>query len=383
MSRKVNNKMIKKITAFSLACILGVTAVVFSSCNNQYTKTPKDFTPPYDYDLSEYVTLGQYKGVEYTPYKLTATDEQIENKLAEELKEYSTVEVISDRPAKLGDTLTINYAGTIDGEAFEGGTATEQTITLGQAGYIDGFEEGLVGLNAGETTTLHLQFPDPYPNNPDLAGKDVDFTVLVRFIRAVTVPELTDEFVAGIGDYASAEEYKNYIKSLVEEDNKKSEASENEMRVWEVVYNGCEFHGVPETEVNTYRDTIINQYTAYAESNSMELEEFVTTYLGTDYDTFEAQVKAISESQVKQELIIYSIVHAEKLRLTDKEYDEGIAELAESNNTTVESLEQQAEFSELWKAIMPGKVLSFLLDNAVAATADSDTEAALTTTAAE
>ena len=379
----VNNKMIKKITAFSLACILGVTAVVFSSCKNQYTKTPKDFTPPYDYDLSEYVTLGQYKGVEYTPYKITATDEQIENKLAEELKEYSTVEVISDRPAKLGDTLTINYAGTIDGEAFEGGTATEQTITLGQAGYIDGFEEGLVGLNAGETTTLHLQFPDPYPNNPDLAGKDVDFTVLVRFIRAVTVPELTDEFVAGIGDYASAEEYKIYIKSLVEEDNKKSEASENEMRVWEVVYNGCEFHGVPETEVNTYRDKIINQYTAYAESNSMELEEFVTTYLGTDYDTFEAQVKAISESQVKQELIIYSIVHAEKLRLTDKEYDEGIAELAESNNTTVESLEQQAEFSELWKAIMPGKVLSFLLDNAVAATADSDTEAALTTTAAE
>lgn len=198
----------------------------------------------------------------------------------------------------------------------------------------------------------------------------------------MTVPELTDEFVAGIGDYASAEEYKIYIKSLVEEDNKKSEASENEMRVWEVVYNGCEFHGVPETEVNTYRDKIINQYTAYAESNSMELEEFVTTYLGTDYDTFEAQVKAISESQVKQELIIYSIVHAEKLRLTDKEYDEGIAELAESNNTTVESLEQQAEFSELWKAIMPGKVLSFLLDNAVAATADSDTEAALTTTAA-
>lgn len=165
----------------------------------------------------------------------------------------------------------------------------------------------MTGLNAGETTTLHLQFPDPYPNNPDLAGKDVDFTVLVRFIRAVTVPELTDEFVAGIGDYASAEEYKIYIKSLVEEDNKKSEASENEMRVWEVVYNGCEFHGVPETEVNTYRDKIINQYTAYAESNSMELEEFVTTYLGTDYDTFEAQVKAISESQVKQELIIYSI----------------------------------------------------------------------------
>ena len=69
--------MIKKLTAFSLACIIGATAIVFSSCKNQYTKTPKDFTPPYDYDLSEYVTLGQYKGIEYTPYTIEATDEQI------------------------------------------------------------------------------------------------------------------------------------------------------------------------------------------------------------------------------------------------------------------------------------------------------------------
>lgn len=111
-----------------------MTAVVFSSCKNQYTKTPKDFTPPYDYDLSEYVTLGQYKGVEYTPYKITATDEQIENKLAEELKEYSTVEVISDRPAKLGDTLTINYAGTIDGEALKAEPLPNRQLLLGKQG---------------------------------------------------------------------------------------------------------------------------------------------------------------------------------------------------------------------------------------------------------
>ncbi len=375
--------MIKKLTAFSLACIIGATAIVFSSCKNQYTKTPKDFTPPYDYDLSEYVTLGQYKGIEYTPYTIEATDEQIEKKLAEELDEYSTVEIISDRPAKLGDTLTINYAGTIDGESFEGGTATEQTITLGEGRFIEGFEDGLVGLNAGETTTLHLQFPDPYPNNPDLAGKDVDFTVLVRFIRSVTIPELTDEFVASIGDYTSAEDYRNYIKTLVEEENKESEASENKQRVWEAVYKNCEFHSVPETEVNTYIESMTSQYTAYAESESMELEEFVTTYLGTTYETFEAQIKAYAEAYVKQDLIIYSIVHVENLKLTDKEYDEGIAELAESYGTTVESLEEQADFSDLWKSIMPNKVLSFLLDNAVASAADSDTESSASTTAAE
>ncbi len=373
--------MIKKFAAFSLACIVGVTAVVFSSCKNQYTKTPKDFTPPYDYDLSEYITLGQYKGIEYTPYTIEATDEQIEKKLAEELEDYSTVEVISDRPAKLGDTLTINYAGTIDGESFEGGTATEQTITLGAGGYIEGFEEGLVGLNAGETTTLHLQFPDPYPNNPDLAGKDVDFTVLVRFIRAVKIPELTDEFVAGIGDYASAEDYRNYIKSLVEEENKESQDSENKQQVWGSVYKNCEFHSLPETELNTYVESIKSQYTAYAEAQSMELEEFITTYLNTTYETFEAQAKAAAEAYVKQDLIIYSIVHAEKMKLTDKDYDEGIAELAEEYGTTVESLEQQADFSELWKAIMPNKVLSFLLENAVPVAADSDSEAALTTAA--
>lgn len=371
--------MHKKIISLLISAAALISTVSLASCGNSFKKMPDDFTEPFNYDLSEYVKLGEYKGIKYTPLDTTVTEDQIQAKLASELKEHSTAEIVTDRGAKMGDVLTINYSGTIDGEQFEGGTATEQTITLGESGYISGFDEGLVGVKAGESVTLHLKFPNPYSPKPEFSGKDVDFLVLVRFVRSVVLPELTDEFVASVGDYESVDDYMAYIRALVEEDNKNKAELQKVSDVWGEIIDHTEVLSVPEEEVNASIQQLIDTYTGYAKYYNKTLDEFLSEALGMDYDTFYAQAKTYSEKSVEQQLILYSIVHAENIKLTEKEYDEGLKRLAEENNTTVENLESENDFALLWDNVMWDKVMKFLTDNAVAVEADT----AAPTTAAE
>lgn len=157
----------KKIISAALCATMLLGTAALTSCDS-YKKTPSDFKLPYsDYNLADYVTLGEYKGLEYTEIDTTVTSDQIDAKIKELLSDYTTEELITDRGAQYGDTLSIKYTGFVDGEQLENGSGSD-TITLGSSGYIDGFDAGLVGVKAEETTTLHLTFPDPYPNNTDL-----------------------------------------------------------------------------------------------------------------------------------------------------------------------------------------------------------------------
>ena len=156
--------------------------------------------------------------------------------------------------------------------------------------------------------------------------------------------------------------------------------------VWSKVMTESTFTSVPEKELGEYADNMMNQYKAYADNYSLTMEEFCEQMMGMDYDTFSSQVKAYSENAIKQELVLMSIVRAEKFRLTDKEYDEGIAKLAEDQSTTVEELENNYKFDMLWESIMWAKVLNFMVDNGKAVAAETTTAADTTvadTTAAE
>ena len=123
-----------------------------------------------------------------------------------------------------GDTVNINYIGMMDGQQFQGGTVNGQYLTIGSGSYIDGFESGLIGAKVGETVTLDLKFPDPYENNPDYAGKDVQFIVTVNNVYLAELPELNDEYVVGLGLHDSfgkaittVDEYRVFVKAYMEE----------------------------------------------------------------------------------------------------------------------------------------------------------------------
>ena len=154
--------------------------------------------------------------------QIDVDDETVENVLASELARHAYQQEVTDRPAKEGDTVNIDYKGMKDGVAFEGGTAQGYDLTLGSGSFIDGFEDGLIGAETGETRNLELKFPYRYKNNPDLAGQPVVFEVTVNKIVETVTPELTDEYAAENSDYATAEEYREGLRDIMREQNKKN-----------------------------------------------------------------------------------------------------------------------------------------------------------------
>ena len=148
------------------------------------------------FDLSKYITLGNYKGLPVIVEKAELSDEDFEKQIANLMTQNQYYEEITDRAAAEGDTLNIDFAGYLDGVQFQGGTAAGQTIPLTEnSGYIDGFADGLVGVMPGTTVDLNLTFPTEY-HSADLAGKAVVFKVKVNYIQGELItPELNDEFV--------------------------------------------------------------------------------------------------------------------------------------------------------------------------------------------
>ena len=172
-----------------------------------------------------------------------------------------------------------------------------------------------------------------------------------------------------------------YAEKLALEDNKESARDKAISELWNKVMNSCTFTSVPEKEVSDYSDNMMSQYKAYADNYSLTMEEFCEQMMGMDYDTFSSQVKAYAEANIKQEIVLMSIVNAEKLRLTDKEYDAGMEKIAEQQSTTVEQLESNYDFEILWKSIMWDKVLDFIVDNGKPVAAAETTASADTTEA--
>ena len=161
-------------------------------------------------DVSKYVTIGQYKGLSLDKTVEAVTDDMVDGRIKEELQ--NKAEEVTEGSVQIGDVVTINYVGTKDGVAFDGGTATDAQLTLGTGQFIDGFEDCVVGHNIGDTFDLDLTFPENY-GNEDLAGQAVVFTVTLKGISQTDVPELTDEFVQSVSDTSkTVEEYKKEIK---------------------------------------------------------------------------------------------------------------------------------------------------------------------------
>lgn len=311
-----------------------------------------------DYDPLKYVDLGEYKGLEVSKAQIDVDDETLEMVLASELSQQAYQQEVTDRPAKEGDTVNIDYKGTKDGVAFEGGTAQGYDLTLGSGRFIDGFEDGLIGAETGQTLKLDLKFPDPYKNNPDLAGQPVVFEVTVNKITETVTPELTDEYAAANSDYATAEEYREGLREVMREQNKKN-------AVVDALTAQAKFQEPPENLIKYYQYDMIQQ-TSYqaAAYYGLSFEQFLEASEMTQEQYLEANAGQIEEN-VRRDILMEAVIALEKLELTDQEFDDGVAEVAESYGRTEEDVigiigEEVLRENFLWN-----KAIDFLAENAV------------------
>lgn len=184
------------------------------------------------------VELGEYKGVEIEKVSAEVTEEDIEAEI-KKVQEQNARELTVDRPAENGDTVMIDYEGSVDGELFEGGSAEGYGLVLGSGSFIPGFEDQLVGASAGADVDVHVTFPEAY-HAAELAGKEALFKVKVHEVKAKDYPVVDDEFAQDVSDFDTLEEYKEDLKKNLAEKKAQEAKAEKQQKVMDVVVRQCE-----------------------------------------------------------------------------------------------------------------------------------------------
>ncbi len=271
-------------------------------------------------DTSKYVTLGEYSGMTVSVEPpAVITDEEVENYLNRRiLASYVENNDVTDRPVQNGDTVYYTCVGKMDGEVFEGGSTPEgqewNTI-IGSGQMIEGFEEGMVGMEIGETKDVPCTFPDPYEPNPDYSGKEAVFTITVKSITTQTYPELTGELLQQMGaEYETPEEMRAAIRTYLE--NSAQSVYEDDVRraLLSAALANCEFQEPPaflvERNEQAFRDSMLYEASNYGFS---DVVSFAETVYGITEEQFNEQVHLIGVSASKETILIEAIADAQGL----------------------------------------------------------------------
>ena len=318
-----------------------------------------------EYDVNELVELAEYKGVEVD---CTVTDEEVQSEIDELLEENPDVTEIKEGTAKTGDKVNIDYSGALDGEKFDGGTAEDQEITLGESGMIDGFDDAIIGMKVGETKDAELTLPDPYENNPDLAGKKTVFTMKLNYIVEESPATFDDAFVKAHTDYKTVDEYKEKTKEELAQ-AKKDDAGGTAMSK---VFDESTVSNVPVTLVLAEKEALRVQYTAQAEMYGMTLESMMAMS-GMTEDQFEQMLEESAREITKQQLVCEAIAIKENIDFSDTAIDAYINDMVEKNGSTVDDI--KSSYATYYGEAMPferymrdayiyEKVLELVGDNA-------------------
>lgn len=318
-----------------VVAIVAVIAIILVFVNNKQSKE-------YNYDLSKYVKVGNYKGLEYASQKASVTDEEVDVEIQRRLQKAAKTENSKTGKVENGDTINISFVGKIDGKEFEGGSSESTDITVGTTQMIDGFVEGLIGKNVGESVTLNLKFPDDY-GKTDLQGKAVEFKVTINSKKKISVPKLNTEFVKKNSKFTTVKEYKEGVKKELLNQKQKSIDSTVKQELWSRIINKSKAKKYPEKELNeamSQANKLEESYKAQAQNYGMEWETYLKTVMRTDKKGFEKLKQEYAKNIVFNRMVMYSIARSENISLSNREYKKEILKILEDNGYDEESFKK-------------------------------------------
>ena len=273
------------------------------------------------------VELGQYKGVEVVKHTTEVTDDDVNAEIERARERVSRYVDVTDRPVKMDDQVTLNYAGFCEGEQFEGGTAEGYKLVIGSGSFIPGFEDQLVGAEIGKEVEVNVTFPKEY-HAENLKGKPATFKCTVTAIQEKDVPALDDEFAKDVSEFDTLEEYK---KDLTEKMTKSAQqrddyAFENDV-IEKVTENATV--DIPAAMVEERVDERINEFAMNMRRQGLDMDTYMK-YTGQTMDAMRETLKEGAEKDVKTRLVLEAICDAEKIEPTKEEVDAEIEKYAEN-----------------------------------------------------
>lgn len=327
-------------------------------------EVPADYVAPAtmeelmgDLDLDKLVTLGEYKGLTLTKDIVEVTDADVENAVAEALKN-TYVEV--DRAAENGDTVNIDYVGTMDGEEFEGGSATGYNLQLGSDSFIDGFEDGLVGAKKGDVVTLDLTFPKSYTE--ELSGKAVQFKVTINKVQT-TSKEISEEWVKANSDFESIEDYRRELRVQLETRNDADAENTMESEAWKTVLENSVVNDYPEKVVQYGRYFYDQMLKSTCEQNGITIEDYMDAKGITTAD-YEKLQSAYAQSLAGQLLVMAAIEKAEGISAADQEYQDSLNEIITASGVNEETFFSYYDRFSVEQSVMLERINKIIVENA-------------------
>lgn len=319
------------------------------------------------YRALDYVTLGEYKGLNIQVNPVSVSEEEIDAETASSMQMYgdAVYETVTEGEVQSGDTANIDYEGKLDGEAFDGGTSKGYDLEIGSGTFIAGFEDGLIGVGIGETVDLPLTFPENYA--AELAGKDVIFTVTVNEVKRMK--ELTDELINEVteGEYADLASYKENIRTMLEENAAVTRENAIKTEILTQIASNSEITEYPQEMVDYSVADMTNYYESYAAMYGMEFAEFLNAYFGLSEEEFTEQAVTVVKQNLQQELYVKAIAETENIEIDDEEYAAGCQKYMDDYGfESVEALVEAIGGEETMRlSLLLDETYEYLLENSI------------------
>lgn len=330
-------------------------------------------------DLSQYITLGDYKGLTYTLTEVKITDEDVEKVIDEVRSENMEKKELTERTAEKNDYVVIDYACKVEAGKISALSGTAQTFVVGSThtlGDIAGFSDSLIGKKKDDSYVFEFTFPEDYTNDKIsdislVAGKEATIEVSVKSVFEYVLPELDDAFVAKVSkNSATVAEYREEIRTQLTETAREEAEVKMQEEIWLKVVENCTVLKYPQTEIETYRKEMQDYYEEYASYYGYELSEFLSYAYGYTLEEFEKKKQDYAESSVLSDLALYAIARTEGITVSEEEYQQGLKAYFEKTGkangiSTIEEFESYYTKALITQSILWDEVILFLCDTAI------------------
>jgi len=314
--------------------------------------------------LKPEVKLGKYKGIKVDKVTVEVTEEEVNEAIETERKNSARTVSVEDRPIKDGDTTVIDFEGFVDGVAFEGGKGENYPLTIGSHSFIDTFEEQLIGKSINDEVEVNVTFPEDY-HAEELKGKPALFKVTIKEIKENQLPELDDEFAEEVSAYDTFAEYKESVKKNLEEKKEADAKNAKEEAVVEAIIADAEME-IPEAMIATQQRQMVDEFAQRLAMQGLSMEQY-SQFTGMTAAAMMEQVKPQAEKRIQSRLVLEAVVEAEKIEVSDAEYEEELAKMAEAYKMEVEQIKEIMDDEravEMKKDMAIQKAVEFVVANA-------------------
>lgn len=314
-------------------------------------------------DVKPEVKLGDYKGMEVPKQDTTVSDADVDAELEKKRQQQAELVLKENKPAEKGDTVVIDYEGSIDGKKFDGGSADNYSLELGSGSFIPGFEDQLIGHNTDDDVDVKVTFPEDY-HAKDLAGKEAIFKVKVHEIKEKQLPELDDDFAKDVDeDVDTLAELKDKTKKELQENKDNQAKAAIEDAAINAAVENAEIQDIPQSMLDEDTNRQMQQYLAGMQQQGISPQMYFQI-TGTKEDDLKKQFAADAEQRVKTNLVLEAIVEDADLAATEDEIKAEISDLAKQYGMKEDQVKNALSEDMLTHDIKIRKAVDLVADSA-------------------